>query len=248
MKLTGNTVLITGATSGIGLGLAGRFHAAGNRVILAGRRAHLLDAIVAEHLGMASVVLDVTDPDSIRWAHEAVTAAHPDLNVLVNNAGMMAPEDLTDPAHLATAERTVQTNLLGPVRVLNRFLPSLVGRPDAVIINVTSGRAFVPLPATPTYSASKAALHAYTEALRVQLADRGVAVLELIPPRVRTALMNQLDSPDAMPLDAFVDEVWDVLRTHPERTEIYPECVRFLRFAEADGRYAEALGMTRGVH
>lgn len=248
MRLTGNTVLITGATSGIGLGLARRFHSAGNRVIVAGRREHLLDAIVAEHPGMASVVLDVTDADSVRRAHQAVAAAHPDLNVLVNNAGMMLPEDLTDPEHLATAERTVQTNLLGPVRVSSRFLPSLVGRPDAVIINVTSGRAFVPLPSTPTYSATKAALHAYTEALRVQLADRGVAVLELIPPRVRTALMNQLDSPDAMPLDVFLDEVWDILRTRPDATEIYPESVRFLRFAEADGRYSQALGMTRGVH
>lgn len=248
MDMSGNTILITGGTSGIGLGLARRFHAEGNTVVVAGRREQRLTAVTAEHPGMDSVVLDVEDPDSIRDAIAGVLEKHPDLNVVINNAGIMLPEDLTDPQHLDVAERTVTTNLLGPIRLLAQVMPLLTARPAATIINVSSGLAFVPLPLTPTYCASKAAIHSFTESLRVQLADTGVAVLELVPPAVQTDLMGQADSDRAMPLPAFLDEVMDILRTRPDVEEILVKSVLFLRNAEAQGNHADVLELLSGAH
>lgn len=163
MKMTGNTILITGGTSGIGLGLALRLHEAGNKVIVAGRRKELLDGITTEHLGIDALVLDVADPDSIARARETVAASHPGLNVLVNNAGIMLRENLLDPAELKVAEDHVTVNLLGTIRMTYAFLPLLVGKDDAVVMNVSSALAFVPYPSTPTYSATKAALHSFSE-------------------------------------------------------------------------------------
>jgi len=248
LQTTGNTILVTGGTSGIGLGLARRFHAEGNTVIVAGRREHLLADVTAGREGMDSVVLDVSDPDSIRRCFATVTAKHPALNVVVNNAGIMLPEDLTDPAHLSVAEATVTTNLLGPIRLLAEFVPFLIGRPAATILNVSSGLAFVPLPLTPTYCATKAAIHSFTESLRAQLADKGVAVLELIPPGVQTDLMGQTNDDRAMPLPAFLDEVMDILRTRPDAVEICVERVGFLRDAEAEGRRDDVLKLLSGAH
>jgi uncharacterized oxidoreductase len=246
MKMTGNTMLIAGGTSGLGLGLALRFHRAGNTVIIAGRRKDLLEAIVAEHAGLEAIVLDVADPASIAAAYEQVTTTHPRLDVLITMAGMMLPENLLDPGHLAVAEATVSTNLLGTIRMLTAFTPFLARQDQAVIMNVSSGLAFVPLPATPTYSATKAAVHSYTQSLRVQLADTGVQVLELIPPAVRTALMGQTDSEAAMPLEDFLTEVMTILRTQPEATEICVERVRPLRHAEADGTHQQLLELLSG--
>lgn len=246
MKTTDNTILITGGTSGIGLGLALRFHQAGNKVIVAGRRKDLLDRIAADHHGIETLVLDVTDPASIADAFDTVTAAHPELNVLINNAGIMLPENLLDPASPAVAEATVATNLLGPIRVTSAFLPLLAAKPDAVIMNVSSGLAFVPLPFTPTYNATKAAVHSFTESLRVQMAGTPVQVLELIPPAVRTTLMGQQDSDQAMPLEDFLSEVMAILTDQPEAREILVENVKFLRNAEAEGRYADVLALLSG--
>ncbi len=247
MKTTGNTILITGGTSGIGLGLALRFHEAGNTVIVAGRRKELLDAVVAEHEGIEAVELDVTDPASIAACLTTVSSRFPQLNVLINNAGIMLPEDLLDPGHLPVAEATVTTNLLGPIRMLAAFTPLLAERDDAVIVNVSSGLAFVPLPMTPTYAATKAAVHSFTESLRVQLAGRGVEVLELIPPAVRTTLMGQQDSDRAMPLPDFLSEVMTILATRPEVTEICVENVSPLRYAEANGTHDQVLRMLSGA-
>jgi uncharacterized oxidoreductase len=243
MKTTHNTMLITGGTSGIGLGLARRFHAAGNTVIIAGRRTELLAEIVAAHPGMESVVLDVNDPDSITAAFADVTAAHPDLNVLVNMAGVMLPENLLDGSALPVAEQTIAANLLGPIRMLSAFVPFLVGQDDAAIVNVSSGLAFVPLPITPTYNATKAAIHSYTQSLRVQLADSGVQVLELVPPAVQTPLMGQTDDERAMPLEDYLDEVMLLIANEPEAEEILVERVKLLRFAEAEGRFDSVLAM-----
>jgi uncharacterized oxidoreductase len=243
MKTMHNTMLITGGTSGLGLGLAQRFHAAGNTVIIAGRRADLLDEIVATHPGMESVVLDVSDPASIAAACANVTAAHPELNVLINMAGIMLPENLLDGSALSLAEDTITTNLLGPIRMLNAFVPFLVAQDDAVIMNVSSGLAFVPLPLTPTYNATKAAIHSYTQSLRVQLAGTSVQVLELVPPAVRTALMGQANDERAMPLEDYLSEVMTLIADHPESDEILVERVKFLRFAEAEGRFDDVLAM-----
>jgi uncharacterized oxidoreductase len=248
MKMTGNTILITGGTSGIGLGLALRLHEAGNKVIVAGRRKELLDDITAEHAGIDGLVLDVADPDSIAQAHETVAASHPGLNVLVNNAGIMVRENLLDPAGLPVAEDHVATNLLGPIRMTYAFLPLLVGKDDAVVMNVTSALAFVPYQSTPTYSATKAALHSFSESLRIQLAsaDAGVQVIEVVPPGVRTTLMGQQDSEQSMPLDDFLTETLDLLRDKPDAKELVVEHARFIRDAVANGSYDNVLAMING--
>ncbi|MFJ5305449.1 SDR family oxidoreductase [Streptomyces sp. NPDC088350] len=249
MKMTGNTILITGGTSGIGLGLALRLHEAGNKVIVAGRRKELLDEITAEHPGIEALVLDVTDPDSIARVHETVAASHPELNVLVNNAGIMLKENLLDPASLPVAEDHVTVNLLGTIRVTYAFLPLLVGKPDAAVVNVTSALAFVPLPITPTYNATKAALHSFSESLRVQLAQAGadVQVIEVAPPGVRTTLLGQQDDENSMPLDEFLDETLGILRDKPDAKELVVERARFVRDAEANGSYDNVLALLSGV-
>jgi uncharacterized oxidoreductase len=248
MKMTGNTILITGGTSGIGLGLALRLHEAGNKVIVAGRRKELLDEITAEHAGIDGLVLDVADPDSIAQAHQTVAASHPGLNVLVNNAGIMVRENLLDPAGLPVAEDHVATNLLGPIRMTYAFLPLLVGKDDAVVMNVTSALAFVPYQSTPTYSATKAALHSFSESLRIQLAsaDAGVQVIEVVPPGVRTTLMGQQDSEQSVPLDDFLTETLDLLRDKPDAKELVVEHARFIRDAVANGSYDNVLAMING--
>jgi short-subunit dehydrogenase involved in D-alanine esterification of teichoic acids len=249
MKMTGNTILITGGTSGIGRGLALRLHEAGNRVIVAGRRKELLDEITAEHPGIEALVLDVSDPASITRAAERVASSYPELNVLVNNAGIMLPENLLDPASLPVAEDHVTVNLLGTIRMTYAFLSQLMGKPDAVVMNVTSALAFVPLPITPTYNATKAALHSFSESLRVQLAqaDAGVQVIEVAPRGVRTTMLDQEDNENSMPLDDFLTETLDLLRENPDAKELVVERARFVRDAEANGTYDNVLAMLSGV-
>ena len=239
MRISGNTIFIPGATSGIGLALAQRLHDAGNRVIVGGRRAELLDEIAERHPGIDTVQIDTADPASIAAAAEHVVARHPHLNVLVTMAGIMRVEDWTHPrGFLGTAEEVVTTNLLGPIRLIGAFIEHLRARPDATIMTVSSGLAFAPLRATPTYNATKAAVHMLSESLRLQLAGSTVGVIELQPPAVRTGLLpGQEDSSFAMPLDAFVDEVMTILEDQPDATEIQVENVKFLRYGEARGDY-----------
>jgi len=248
MKTTGNTVLITGATSGIGLGLAERFHARGDTVVVAGRRRALLDEIVATHPGMHALELDVADPASIRSAFETVTSEHPGLDAVITMAGIMLPEDLRDPAHLDTAEAIVTTNLLGTIRTAAAFGPWLAAKPDGVLMTVSSGLAFVPLPATPTYSATKAAVHSFTQSLRVQWAATPLQVVELVPPAVQTTLMGQQDDESAMPLEEFLDETVQILEQQPDVEEVLVQRVRFLRDAEAEGRHADVLALLSQRH
>jgi uncharacterized oxidoreductase len=242
MDITGNTVFIPGATSGIGLALALRLHERGNTVIVGGRRAELLARIAAEHPGIDTVRIDTDDPDSIRDAAAHVIARHPDLNVLVTMAGIMHPEDWTTPAFLATAEATVTTNLLGPIRLIAAFVEQLRSRPDATIMTVSSGLAFTPLRVTPTYNATKAAIHMLSESIRLQLAGTSVRVLELEPPAVQTDLVpGQATNERALPLDAFADEVMQLIESQPDATEIQVEAVKFLRYGEARGDYAQVV-------
>jgi uncharacterized oxidoreductase len=160
MKLTGNTILITGGGSGIGRGLAEQLHKLGNQVIIAGRRKQALDETTGANPGMKSLPLDIEDSAGIRTFAAEATAKFPTLNVLVNNAGIMRPENLiAQQPDLADAEAIVTTNLLGPIRMTAALLPHLQKRPNAVIVNVSSGLAFLPLALTPTYCATKAALH-----------------------------------------------------------------------------------------
>ncbi|MEN0022710.1 MAG: SDR family NAD(P)-dependent oxidoreductase [Microbacterium sp.] len=243
MNISGNTIFIPGATSGIGLALAQRFAERGNTVIVGGRRAELLERIAAENPGIDTVQIDTTDAESIRSASAQVLASHPDLNVLIAMAGIMRAEDwTTSSGFLETAESIVTTNLLGPIRLIAAFIDHLVTRPDATIMTVSSGLAFAPLRVTPTYNATKAAIHMLSESMRLQLAGTSVAVQELEPPSVRTALMPGQESSDfAMPLDDFVSEVIGIIESQPDAREIQVENVKFLRYGEARGDYDQVV-------
>ncbi|HEX3515527.1 MAG TPA: SDR family NAD(P)-dependent oxidoreductase [Trebonia sp.] len=243
MNISGNTIFIPGSTSGIGLALALALQASGNTVIVGGRRADLLDKVAAEHPGIDTVVIDTTNPASIQPAASQVLDRHPDLNVLVTMAGIMQVEDWHKPeAFLASAEAVVTTNVLGPVRLIAAFIEHLQTRPDATIITVSSGLAFTPLAATPSYNASKAAIHMLSESIRLQLADTAVKVVELVPPSVRTALLpGQEDSEVAMPLEEFIAEVMGLLKAQPDATEVQVERVKFLRYGEARGDYDQVV-------
>ncbi|GAB2555050.1 SDR family oxidoreductase [Kribbella endophytica] len=236
MKTTGNTIFMTGGTSGIGLGLARRFRDLGNTVIISGRRKDLLDELADE--GFGTVELDVADPASIAAAYDTIATRYPETNVLITMAGVMRGEDLRDPAHLATAERTIEINLLGTIRTITAFLPFLAQRPDATIVTVSSGLAFTPLILTPTYNATKAAVHSYTVSLRHQLAGTGVQVIELVPPAVQTNLFEGQDpDPTWMPLEEYLDESMRLFADQPDAREILVERVKFLRNSELENRY-----------
>lgn len=245
MHITGNTILVTGATSGIGLDLAKAFYALGNKVIIAGRRQALLDRITAEHPDIVGFALDVTDPAAIAAVAAQVRQDHPSLNVLINNAGIMQAEDLTNPAYdPAQAEAMIATNLVAPIRLTAALLPQLRAQPRSAVLNVTSGLAFVPLAITPTYNATKAALHSWTQSLRIQLRDTTTEVIEIAPPAVQTDLMpGSATNPHYMPLADFVAETMSLLAKQPTPPEILVERVKFLRLAEAEGRYDSTLGV-----
>ena len=245
MNLTGNTIFIPGSTSGIGLALALALQARGNTVIAGGRRADLLAKIAADHPGIDTVLIDTTDPASIESAASRVLDRHPDLNVLVTMAGIMHVEDWHKPgSFLASAEAVLTTNVLGPVRLIAAFIEHLQMRRDATIITVSSGLAFTPLAVTPSYNASKAAIHMLTESIRLQLADTTVKVVELEPPSVRTALLpGQEDSEFAMPLEEFTAEVMTLLEAQPGAKEIQVERVKFLRYGEARGDYDQVVAV-----
>lgn len=241
MKLSGNTILITGGGSGIGEALAHRFHDQGNKVIIAGRRADALAAAIEGRPNMAAMTIDVDSAEGVADFDRRVIAEHPDLNVLINNAGIMRYEDIGSQRDLGDAEATITTNLLGPIRLIDALVDHLTGRPDAAIVNVTSGLAFVPLTATATYSATKAAMHSYTVSLREVLKDK-VEVIELAPPAVQTDLTpGQREASGYMPLDAFADEVMALFAEQPTPKEVLVEAVKFLRNAEAEGRFDAAV-------
>lgn len=237
MKLHGNTILVTGGGSGIGEALAHRFHDIGNKVIVAGRRRDALERAITGRPNMSALPIDVDSAEGVTDFVRQVVAEHPELNVLINNAGIMRYEDIASQRDLADAEATVNTNFLGPIRLIDALVDHLAARPDAAIVNVTSGLAFVPLVATATYSATKAALHSYTVSLREALRGK-VEVIELVPPAVRTDLtLGQRDREGYMPLDAFADEVMALFARQPTPKEILVEAVKFLRDAEAEGRF-----------
>jgi uncharacterized oxidoreductase len=238
MKLTGNTILITGGGSGIGRGLAEAFQAKGNQVVIAGRRKKLLDETVAANPGMKAAVLDIGNSEAISTFGEKLKRDYPALNIVIHNAGIMNLENLKEGA-VADAEAIVATNLLGPIRLNAVLLPFLLKQQNPVIMTVSSGLAFVPLATTPAYCATKAAIHSYTQSLRYQLKDTAAQVLELIPPYVQTELLGarQASDPNAMPLADFISETMSILENSPNSTEICVERVKPLRFAEASGQY-----------
>jgi uncharacterized oxidoreductase len=246
MQMTGNTILITGGGSGIGRALAEAFHAKGNKVVIAGRRKALLQEVAKANPGMAVAELDISDANSIPVFAKQLAKDHPALNVVVHNAGIMQGESLTKaPENLATVEATVTTNILGPMRLTAALLPHLLAQKHATIMTVSSGLAFVPLAFTPTYSASKTAIHFWSESIRQQLKDTSVKVIELAPPYVQTELMGQQQAsdPNAMPLKDFIAEVMTLLEHNPDATEVIVERCKPLRNAEATGNYKKMFDM-----
>ena len=242
MKLTGNTILITGGNSGIGRSLAEAFHQAGNEVIITGRSQSTLDEMVQANVGMRAMLLDLDQPEEIQRFAAAIKEAAPKLNVLINNAGIMKPENLkAGPESLATAEANITTNLFGPLRLTAALLPGLLAQPEATVVTVSSGLAFVPIAPFASYCATKAAIHAWTQSLRRQLSDTSVAVLELVPPYLQTELTgaHQLSDPNAMPLKEFIDEAMYLMADPPANGEILVKRVYPQRFAEREGRYNE---------
>lgn len=243
MRMTGNTILITGGGSGIGRALAEAFHQLGNQVIISGRRQSALDAVIAANPGMAAFTVDMTDKTSIAALAQTAIAAHPGLNVVINNAGIMQDEAITAaPDYLDIAEATIATNLLGPIRLIAALLPHLQQQASAAILTVSSGLAFVPKASTPSYSATKAAIHSYSMSLRYQLRNTSVDVIELAPPYVQTSLQGerQANDPNAMPLDAYIAETMQLLESNPANGEVLVQRVHRQRFAEANGN-AEAV-------
>jgi len=241
MKPSGNTILITGGGSGIGAALAQRFHDQGNTVIITGRRRDALEATCAGRARMHALPLDVEDASAIATFAETVLAQHPSLNVLINNAGIMRSERLDRHRDLADAEATITTNLLGPIRLTNALIDHLVTRQDATIVTVSSGLAFVPLFTSPTYNATKAAIHSYTLSLREALKGQ-VEVIELVPPAVQTGLTpGQETRAGYLPLADFIDEVMTLFSEQPTPAEILVQRAHFQRFAEAEGRFDQTL-------
>lgn len=238
MEMTGNTILITGGSSGIGRALGIAFHQLGNQVIVAGRRRALMEQVVAENPRIHAAVVDVQNLASLPAFVDDILRHYPNLNVLINNAGIMKSEDLSDGStEDSVVEDTVATNLLAPMRLTRLLLPQLKRQPRAAIVNVSSGLAFVPMASTPTYSATKAAIHSWTQSLRYQLRNTNVDVLELVPPYVRTELQGARQAQDerAMPLNEFIAETMDILHHHPEQKEILVERVHPLRYAAEQG-------------
>lgn len=211
MKMNGNTILITGGASGIGLGLAEEFKKLGNEVIVAGRSQNKLE--LASSKGLKTFTVDMTDKKSIENLAANVIKEFPRLNVVIHNAGIMKAENIAQGNHKGIAQETVETNLLGPIYLNDALLPHLLKQTDATIMTVSSGLAFAPLAMTPTYCATKAAIHSYSQSLRYQLKSTNVKVLELAPPYVQTQLMGEFQAQDpmAMPLKDFISEVIQIL-------------------------------------
>jgi uncharacterized oxidoreductase len=238
MNTTGNTILITGGGSGNGRGLAEAFHTLGNQVIIAGRRKQLLDDTVAANPGMSSAVLDIENAFSIRAFAAQLITNFPTLNTVIQSAGIMRFENLlAQPEDLIDSEAIITTNLLGPIRLTAALLPHLEKQPHAAIVTVTSILAFLPLAIAPTYNATKAAIHSYTESLRHQLKPTKIQVLEIIPPYVQTELTGtkQASDPRAMPLTDYLNETMQIIKTQPNATEIVVERAKPIRLSQQMG-------------
>jgi uncharacterized oxidoreductase len=227
MKLSGNTIFITGATSGIGRGLAEAFHSRGNKVIIGGRRKALLDEVTRANPGMDAVEIDVSNPAQIASVTESLKQKYPALNVLINNAGIMPFDDVTGPLDDAQAVNQVNTNLLGPVRISGALIEHLKKQPEAFIINNSSVVAYIPMSMAALYSATKAAVHSYSLSQRFALRETSVRVLEIAPPWVDTDLIYKSGDARAMQLEPFIAETMALLET--ATTEVVVEAGQQLR-------------------
>jgi uncharacterized oxidoreductase len=236
MKLTGNTIFITGGGSGIGRGLAEALHKRGNQVIIAGRRKGHLTEVAKANPGMRWVELNIDDPASVAAVARKLITDYPALNVLINNAGIMHIDDVSTAVDEQLLISTLTTNVMGPIRMTGALIEHLKRQDDAAVINNSSGLGFVPLAMTAVYSATKAALHSYTLSLRYKLKGTPVKVLEIAPPWVQTDLLGSNNEPRAMPLDEFIEETIQVLGTDAE--EVLVERAKPLRNNAGPGEAA----------
>jgi uncharacterized oxidoreductase len=227
VKLTGNTIFITGGGSGIGRALAEALHKRGNKVIISGRRAGHLQLTLEANPGMEVIELDITSPENIANAAAKLIESHPDLNVLINNAGIMQIDDAGSEINDELITSTITTNLVGPIRLTSALIEHLKKQEAAYVILVSSVLGFTPMAMTAVYSATKAALHSYAMSLRFRLRRTPVRVLEVIPPWVRTELLNSSEEPRAMPLDEFLAGTMEALAT--DANEILVPRAKFLR-------------------
>ncbi len=225
--MTGNTIFITGGGSGIGRGLAEAFHKRGNQIIISGRRKKNLADTVKANPGMESIELDVQDAESISAVAKELAQKFPELNVLINNAGIMQIDDVSGPVDDAVAVSTITTNLLGPIRLTSALVGHLKQQKTSAIINMSSVLGFVPLAMTAVYSSTKAAMHSYSLSLRHKLRHSPVEVIEIAPPWVQTDLLNSNNEPRAMPLADFIHEAMALLDS--DQKEIVVERGRQLR-------------------
>jgi uncharacterized oxidoreductase len=245
MKLTGNTIFITGGGSGIGRGLAEALHQHGNKVIISGRRRSHLDEVVKANPGMVAVELDITDLKSIDAVASKLIKDYPALNVLINNAGIMQMDGADGPVNDKLLVDTVTTNLVGPIRMTSALIEHLKTKNDAVIAYTSSVLGFVPMAVTAVYSATKAALHSYLLSQRFLLQGTSVRVLEIAPPWVRTDLMNSREAELAMPLDQFIAETIAVLGTDAD--EILVESAKAFRGNPGPGEHALVNGFNAQI-
>lgn len=234
MLLQGNTILITGGGSGIGLALAEEFKKLGNTVIIANRSSAKLEQ--AAKLGYKTYQMDMADRSSIESQAKKILSDFPDLNGVIHSAGIMKTESLLSAPSAEIQNETIAINLLGPMALNNLLIPDF-RKKDSFIMTVSSGLAFIPLAMYPAYCASKAAIHSYSESLRYQLKDTSIQVVELAPPYVQTELTgkDQASDPMAMPLADFISEVMQILKENPEVQEVLVKNVEPLRFAESNG-------------
>ncbi|QHW32275.1 SDR family NAD(P)-dependent oxidoreductase [Paenibacillus rhizovicinus] len=214
MKLSGNTILVTGGSTGIGLAFAERFIQSGNTVIVTGRRENVLQQAKDKHPGLITYAGDLSKEADRLALYDWVKANHPDVNVLVNNAGIqqrfnvLKADSINDWRYF---NNEITTNLEAPVHLSMLFAPYFASKQAAAILNVTSGLAFTPFAIAPIYSATKAALHSFTMSLRHQLSNTTVEVIEVVPPAVNTQLGGDGLHVHGEPLDAFADGIFQGL-------------------------------------
>jgi uncharacterized oxidoreductase len=234
MELTNNTILITGGTSGFGLEFATRLIDLGNTVIITGRDQEKLEQTKKRLPAIHTFQSDVSDPRAIKELYEKVTSQFPALNVLINNAGEMRKILLQDGSRdLLDITREIEINLMGPIRMVQQFLPHLIRQRSPVILNVTSGLALVPFPISPIYGATKSGLRSYTRSLRVQLKNTPVRVIELVAPGADTPLNDKFAGVDGFNPKAMMksDQLIAVAirGMQKDKDEIYPGISRVLR-------------------
>jgi uncharacterized oxidoreductase len=218
MHMQSNTILITGATSGIGLALALEFESLGNTVIICGRRGDRLEKIRRDHPGIETRVCDVSDPSQRVSLAEWTRSHHPELNILVNNAGIQLTADLTKPVDLQRIHAETEINFIAPLHLSSLLAGLLAEKKESAIINISSGLAFVPIAFMPVYCATKAAIHSLSLSLRRQLKDTSVRVFEIIPPSVDTELghdrrADKSQTHGGMPVAIFIEGAMAAIRS-----------------------------------